>query len=123
MCSCEIELASEELASCLQASSSLPPSITEDMLALEIQDESSSPIPQSSFLSVSVDNTLSHAHSLIQIQCYDHKGLLYDIMRTLKDYNMQVRTVKRQEQASIRKISFMNIILYYSFFPRLSVVC
>ncbi|XP_074561321.1 ACT domain-containing protein ACR10-like [Curcuma longa] len=90
LCSCEIELASEELASCLQASSSLPPSITEDMLTLEIQDESSSPVPQSSFLSVSVDNSLSHAHSLIQIQCYDHKGLLYDIMRTLKDYNMQI---------------------------------
>ncbi|XP_042458239.1 ACT domain-containing protein ACR10-like isoform X1 [Zingiber officinale] len=90
MCSCEIELASEEIASCLQASSSLPPSITEDMLTLEIQDESSNAVPQSSFLSVSVDNSLSHAHSLIQIQCYDHKGLLYDIMRTLKDYNMQV---------------------------------
>ncbi|RWW00528.1 hypothetical protein GW17_00036509 [Ensete ventricosum] len=87
MCSCDIELASAELAECLQASSSLPPSVTEDMIALEFQEEPSSSLPRSS---VSMDNSLSHAHSLIQIQCHDHKGLLYDIMKTLKDYNIQV---------------------------------
>ncbi|URE20264.1 ACT domain [Musa troglodytarum] len=86
MCSCDIELASAELAECLQASSSLPPSVTEEMITLEFQEEPSSSLPRSS---VSVDNSLSHAHSLIQIQCHDHKGLLYDIMRTLKDYNIQ----------------------------------
>lgn len=87
MCSCDIELASAELAECLQASFFLPPSVTEDMITLEFQEEPSSSLPRSS---VSVDNSLSHAHSLIQIQCHDHKGLLYDIMRTLKDYNIQV---------------------------------
>ncbi|CAL9085321.1 unnamed protein product [Musa textilis] len=87
MCSCDIELASAELAECLQASSSLPPSVTEEMITLEFQEEPSSSLPRSS---VSVDNSLSHAHSLIQIQCHDHKGLLYDIMRTLKDYNIQI---------------------------------
>ncbi|RZR82256.1 hypothetical protein BHM03_00008627 [Ensete ventricosum] len=87
MCSCDIELASAELADCLQASSSLPPSVTEDMITLEFQEEPSSSLPRSS---VSMDNSLSHAHSLIQIQCHDHKGLLYDIMKTLKDYNIQV---------------------------------
>ncbi|WOL18957.1 ACT domain-containing protein ACR10 isoform X2 [Canna indica] len=90
MCSCNIEPAKEEIALCLEASSSLPPSMTEDMLSLEYRDESSSSVPRSSVLSVSVDNSLSHAHSLIQIQCHDHKGLLYDIMRTLKDYNIQI---------------------------------
>ncbi|XP_074577121.1 ACT domain-containing protein ACR10-like [Curcuma longa] len=90
MCACDIDVASEEIAACLQASVSLPPSMTEDMLTQEIRDESYNSVPSSSPLSVSVDNSLSQAHSLVQIQCHDHKGLLYDIMRTLKDYNMQI---------------------------------
>ncbi|XP_042410949.1 ACT domain-containing protein ACR10-like isoform X1 [Zingiber officinale] len=90
MCTCDVDVASEEFAAYLQASASLPPPLTEDMLTSEVQHESYAPDPSSSFLSVSVDNALSHAHSLIQIQCHDHKGLLYDIMRTLKDYNMQI---------------------------------
>ncbi|GMP89270.1 hypothetical protein CsSME_00040918 [Camellia sinensis var. sinensis] len=40
--------------------------------------------------SVTADNSLSPAHTLLQIQCIDHKGLLYDIMRTLKDCNIQI---------------------------------
>ncbi|XP_042435792.1 ACT domain-containing protein ACR10-like isoform X2 [Zingiber officinale] len=90
MCTCDIDMASEEIAACLQASASLPPSMTEDMLTQETQDEAYNPVASSSPLSVSVDNSLSQAHSLVQIQCHDHKGLLYDIMRTLKDYNMQI---------------------------------
>lgn len=42
-------------------------------------------------VSVSVDNSLSPAHTLLQITCVDHKGFLYDILRTLKDFNIQVR--------------------------------
>ncbi|XP_072975664.1 ACT domain-containing protein ACR10-like [Typha angustifolia] len=91
MTSCEIELASADMSACLQASS-LPPSITEQMFSLEFPEEPSS--RQSPFshknLSVTTDNSLSPAHTLIQIQCGDHKGLLYDIMRTLKDYNIQI---------------------------------
>lgn len=41
-------------------------------------------------VSVKVDNSLSHAHTLLQISCKDHKGLFYDALRTLKDYNLQV---------------------------------
>ncbi|EPS62989.1 hypothetical protein M569_11799 [Genlisea aurea] len=37
-----------------------------------------------------IDNTLSPAHTLLQISCVDSKGFLYDIMRTLKDYNIQI---------------------------------
>lgn len=39
---------------------------------------------------VMIDNTLSPAHSLLQINCVDHKGFLYDIMRILKDFDLQV---------------------------------
>nr|XP_043621407.1 ACT domain-containing protein ACR9-like [Erigeron canadensis] len=40
--------------------------------------------------SVMIDNSLSPAHSLLQISCVDHKGFLYDIMRILKDFNIQI---------------------------------
>ncbi|KAK6147062.1 hypothetical protein DH2020_017974 [Rehmannia glutinosa] len=40
--------------------------------------------------SISMDNLLSPSHTLVQIVCHDHKGLLYDVMRTLKDYNIQI---------------------------------
>ncbi|GAB4856606.1 hypothetical protein Ancab_014522 [Ancistrocladus abbreviatus] len=40
--------------------------------------------------SITMDNSLSPSHTLVQIVCQDHKGLLYDIMWTLKDYNVQI---------------------------------
>ncbi|KAK4833158.1 hypothetical protein QYF36_017269 [Acer negundo] len=41
-------------------------------------------------VTITVDNSLSPSHTLIQILCQDHKGLIYDIMRTVKDCNIQV---------------------------------
>ncbi|KAF2318724.1 hypothetical protein GH714_010314 [Hevea brasiliensis] len=40
--------------------------------------------------SVTMDNHLSPARTLLQIQCIDQKGLLYDILRTSKDCNIQI---------------------------------
>ncbi|CAI8614659.1 unnamed protein product [Vicia faba] len=45
---------------------------------------------RSDSVSIVMDNTLSPAHTLVQIMCHDHKGLLYDIMRTMKEYNIQI---------------------------------
>lgn len=92
MTSCDIEQAVEDITARLHTSSTtLPPSITEEMFTLELPEEQSRPlIPSSSRLSVTMDNSLSPAHTLIQIHCPDHKALLYDIMRTLKDYNIQI---------------------------------
>ncbi|XP_072993771.1 ACT domain-containing protein ACR10-like [Typha latifolia] len=92
MTSCEIELASEDMSACLQASSTLPPSITEQMFSLELQEVPSGRPSRfvSDSVSITIDNSLSPGHTLIQIQCGDHKGILYDIMRTLKDYNIQI---------------------------------
>jgi UTP:GlnB (protein PII) uridylyltransferase len=56
---------------------------------LEMPDELPSSLTSTS-VSVNMDNSLSPGHTLVQIVCQDHKGLLYDIMRTLKDYNIQV---------------------------------
>ncbi|EMS64248.1 hypothetical protein TRIUR3_00431 [Triticum urartu] len=86
--SCEIESATEDMSSCLQASALLSPVVLEQMFsevdAIEEQSRSSGS------LSVTMDNSLSPVHTLIQIQCGDHKGLLYDIMRTVKDCNIQI---------------------------------
>jgi len=93
MTNCDIEPASEEIATCLQASPLLPPAITEEMFNLDLSVETPTGCqPLSTSPAVTVDNSLSPAHTLIQILCRDHKGLLYDIMRTLKDYKIQVIT-------------------------------
>ncbi|KAL9388492.1 hypothetical protein Peur_017097 [Populus x canadensis] len=86
--SCEIELAGAEVTACSQ--SFLPPAITEDMFNLELPNKHRSGFLAPNPVSVTVDNTFSPSHTLIQILCKDHKGLSYDIMRTLKDYHIQI---------------------------------
>ncbi|CAL0326782.1 unnamed protein product [Lupinus luteus] len=86
----DIELVGPEIRACSQASSFLPPSITEDIFDLDLPDSARSGTFTSDSVSVVMDNSLSPAHTLVQIMCHDHKGLLYDIMRTLKDYNIQI---------------------------------
>lgn len=76
----EIELAGHEVMANPQESAFLPPAITDDMDGALISDR----------VSVTLDNQLSPSHTLMQIFCQDHKGLIYDIMRTLKDYNIQI---------------------------------
>ncbi|KAL1542426.1 ACT domain-containing protein acr10 [Salvia divinorum] len=80
MMSCDIELAAPEVASCLQ--SLLPSSVS--------AGEHSAGIMASDSVSIAFDNSLSPSHTLVQIFCLDHKGLIYDIMKTLKDYNIQI---------------------------------
>ncbi|XP_072985528.1 ACT domain-containing protein ACR10-like [Typha latifolia] len=87
MTNCDIEPANVEMAAYLQASLFLPPSITEELFILELSEESRTSFKN---LSVAMDNSLSPGHTLIQIKSPDHKGILYDIMRTLKDYNIQI---------------------------------
>ncbi|KAM2647876.1 hypothetical protein TB1_001069 [Malus domestica] len=89
--SCEIELAGSEVTACSQGSMYLPSAITEEMFSLELPNGRLSRSVASNPVSVTVDNHLSPSLTLVQIFCQDHKGLIYDIMRTLKDYNIQVR--------------------------------
>ncbi|KAK6929155.1 hypothetical protein RJ641_005360 [Dillenia turbinata] len=90
MISCEIELVCPQVTACSQGTLSLPSAITEDMFSLELSKQHPSAFAAYHAVSVTIDNSLSPVHTLIQILCQDHKGLLYDIMRTLKDYNIQV---------------------------------
>ncbi|CAN1276037.1 ACT domain-containing protein ACR10 [Linum perenne] len=85
MISCEIEMVGPEITACSQESSFLPNSITDDLLQLELAAAAAS-----TDVSVNMDNSLSPGHTLVQIMCQDHKGLLYDIMRTLKDCGIQI---------------------------------
>ncbi|XP_038905128.1 ACT domain-containing protein ACR10 isoform X2 [Benincasa hispida] len=89
MISCEIEMIDAGVMSCSQASS-LPSEIAEESCSLELNEKSPSRSLASKDVSVTLDNSLSPSHTLVQIVCQDHKGLIYDIMRTLKDYNIQI---------------------------------
>ncbi|KAK2981187.1 hypothetical protein RJ640_007121 [Escallonia rubra] len=90
MISCDIEMAGPEITACSQGPPFLPPAITEDTFDLEMLDERRRGSFPSNSVSITMDNCLSPAHTLVQIICQDHKGLLYDIMRTSKDYNIQI---------------------------------
>lgn len=39
---------------------------------------------------VTIDNSTSPVHSLLQLSCKSRKGLLYDCLRTVKDFNLKV---------------------------------
>ncbi|XP_071908305.1 ACT domain-containing protein ACR10 isoform X1 [Coffea arabica] len=87
---CDIEMIGPEATACSQGPSYLPHEITDGMLNLEMLDEQQSGYLPPDSVSITMDNLLSPGHTLVQIVCQDHKGLLYDIMRTLKDYNIQI---------------------------------
>ncbi|PIN24358.1 [Protein-PII] uridylyltransferase [Handroanthus impetiginosus] len=93
--SCELQLAGPQYDS-PHGTSSLSPTVAEELFKFSPSgDETHSQALCSSLnelrsASVKPDNSLSPAHTLLQINCVDHKGFLYDIMRTLKDSNIQV---------------------------------
>lgn len=74
-----------EITACSQGTSFLSDAVTEGMFNVEMLHTAALKCP-----SITMDNSLSPSHTLLQLVCQDHKGLLYDVMRTLKDYNIQV---------------------------------
>ncbi|XP_024003925.1 ACT domain-containing protein ACR10 [Eutrema salsugineum] len=101
MMSYDIELVGPEITARSPASSS----VAETLFSSDVLAEHSSGLHTSSSVSIAVDNSLSPGHTLIQITCQDHKGLLYDIMRTFKDFNIQISygrfTIKRVKNCEI----------------------
>jgi hypothetical protein len=82
-----------------QGFSSLPPEIAEELFRAELADTDSevcsSPLSAElrkvrTTATVNFDNSLSPAHTLVQIVCVYQKVLIYDILRTMKDCNIQV---------------------------------
>lgn len=93
--SCELQSAGVEYES-LQCLSSLSPVVAEELFRCELSYNEiwsqalSNDVAELKKANVTVDNSLSPAHTLLQIHCIDHKGLLYDILRTLKDCNIKI---------------------------------
>ncbi|KAK8638793.1 hypothetical protein V6N13_137202 [Hibiscus sabdariffa] len=91
----ELQLAGPEYES-LKALPSLPPAVEEELFTYELASKEASSKELKSDLmtlkkaSVTVDNWLSPALTLLQIQCVDQKGLFYDILRTSKDFDFQI---------------------------------
>lgn len=94
--SCDLQLSGPEYEALQQGMSSPPPTVAEELFCCELSEKenlSHALTPDLNKLkspSVTIDNSLSPAHTLLQIHCVDQKGLLYDIMRTLKDCNIQI---------------------------------
>ncbi|GMJ08972.1 ACT domain repeats 9 [Hibiscus trionum] len=93
--SCELKLAGPEY-DCQHAISSLSPAVAEELFRFELSDKEtrlqalSSDMTKLKNANVVIDNSLSPAHTLLQIHCVDHKGLFYDVLRTLKDCNIKI---------------------------------
>uniref|UniRef100_A0A0D9WC02 ACT domain-containing protein ACR n=1 Tax=Leersia perrieri TaxID=77586 RepID=A0A0D9WC02_9ORYZ len=79
-----------------QGFSSLPSTISEELFRLELADGTNcsrslcAEMKRMQRATINFDNFLSPAHTLLQINCADQKGLLYDILRTMKDCSIQV---------------------------------
>ncbi|KAK6271959.1 hypothetical protein POUND7_009042 [Theobroma cacao] len=93
--SCELKLAGPEYE-CHHGILSLSPAVVEELFRSELSDKetrSQALSPDMTKLkkaNVVVDNSLSPAHTLLQLHCVDHKGLFYDVLRTLKDCNIKI---------------------------------
>ncbi|KAM7494923.1 hypothetical protein LguiB_029532 [Lonicera macranthoides] len=94
--SCELQLAGPEYES-LQGFSALSQAVAEELFNCELSDKEAPSqtlcpemIKVKKATTITVDNFMSSAHTLLQIQCLDQKGLIYDILRTSKDCNIQI---------------------------------
>lgn len=101
---CELRLSSPEFGGLECTTTSLSPSVAENMFSHCLSDlatdlKSGVGYGRKIGVSVTLDNSLSPAHTLLQISCKSQKGLLYDVMRTLKDYNIQGSYVRLSTNA------------------------
>ncbi|KAK9062977.1 hypothetical protein SSX86_016847 [Deinandra increscens subsp. villosa] len=93
--SCELQLAGSEY-DLQQGSSCISKEVTEEFFSNEVFEEEDCPQTISGGMSkvekasITVDNILSPTHTLLQIQCLDQKGLIYDILKVSKDYGIRV---------------------------------
>ncbi|KAL3825853.1 hypothetical protein ACJIZ3_021882 [Penstemon smallii] len=91
MISCEIETVGPEIIACAQGLPSfLLDAISQGLFNIEVLDESQDSSIAFKCPSITMDNLLSPSHTLVQIVAQDHKGLLYDVMRALKEFNIKI---------------------------------
>ncbi|KAK9755200.1 hypothetical protein RND81_01G008800 [Saponaria officinalis] len=93
--SCELQLADKHHET-RQGTSSISPTVASELFASEYSKKEchmqalSPDLTKLKKAVVNVDNSLSPSHTLLQIHCLDHKGLLYDIMRTVNDHDVKI---------------------------------
>ncbi|CAH2065263.1 unnamed protein product, partial [Thlaspi arvense] len=93
--SCELELAGPEFE-CHQNIPSLSPAVAQELFTQHTDEDSRAQVLTDDMIklknstNVTLDNSLSPAHTLLQIRCVDHRGLLYDVLRTLKDFDIKI---------------------------------
>ncbi|XAR66307.1 [Protein-PII] uridylyltransferase [Bertholletia excelsa] len=92
--SCELQPAGPEFDS-QQGFSSLSDAVVEELFSDLSNRESCLPalspdMKKARTATITVDNVMSPAHTLLQIQCVDQKSLVYDILRTSKDCSIQI---------------------------------
>ncbi|CAH2065267.1 unnamed protein product [Thlaspi arvense] len=93
--SCELELAGPEFE-CHQNIPSLSPAVAQELFTQHTDEDSRAQVLSDDMIklknstNITVDNSLSPAHTLLQIRCVDHRGLLYDVLRTLKDFDIKI---------------------------------
>ncbi|KAF8053995.1 hypothetical protein N665_1357s0004 [Sinapis alba] len=94
--SCELKLAGPEYEY-QQKIPSLSPAVTEELFMSEqlTAEDIHAQVLSDDMIkmknsSVTVDNSLIPSHTLLQICCVHHRGLLYDVLRTLKDFDVKV---------------------------------
>lgn len=68
--------------------SSLPASVTKDIFYDDPATSGSE--NHANRVVVTFDNNTSPVHSMLQLTCKGRKGLLYDCLRTVKDFNLKV---------------------------------
>lgn len=80
--SCELELAGPEYES-QKGFTSISEEIADELFSCQLATKENDAV-------ITVDNLMSPAHTLLQIQCLDQKALIYDILKISKDCNIQV---------------------------------
>lgn len=105
-----------------QGFSSLAPKIAEELFRVELADSDmsslSAELKKVQTATINFDNSLSPAHTLVQIICANQKGLIYDILRTMKDCNIQVLELYARSYFSIARLTCVlplsYIMVWYS---------
>ncbi|KAI3809031.1 hypothetical protein L1987_24998 [Smallanthus sonchifolius] len=93
--SCELQLAGPEY-DIQQGRSCISEEVAKELFGSELfvkEDQprtTSGDVSKVEKASITVDNLLSPTHTLLQIQCLDQKGLIYDILKISKDCDIRI---------------------------------
>lgn len=89
--SCELELAGPEYES-QKGFTSISEAIADELFGCQLATTEALTTDVSNVKEavITVDNLMSPAHTLLQIQCLDQKSLIYDILKISKDCNIQI---------------------------------